>query len=324
MTQSRGPKNGHIELRRRAESILAEKAGNTSDLSTWCTEDVHKLVHELQVHQTQLEMQNEELRRAQIEVEELKDRYLDLYDFAPVGYVTLNEKGLVLEANLTAARLLGVDRQALLKGPFARFICNGFKDTFHLHFHRVLETQSKQTCEIELKRNNGAQFHAQLESVAVQDENGQFIQVRTVFLDITDRKRVEETLGRNERLSLVLNASTDGFWDWDIVAGHVWRSDGWTRILGYTLEETEPDIPAWDKLIHPDDLPQVMKNIDDHLAGLTSGYTNEYRLLKKSGEWTWVQDRGKVVERDDSGRPLRARQAHFTIFQVERKLRRPS
>ena len=97
MTQSRGPKNGHIELRRRAESILAEKAGNTSDLSTWCTEDVHKLVHELQVHQTQLEMQNEELRRAQIEVEELKDRYLDLYDFAPVGYVTLNEKGLVLK-----------------------------------------------------------------------------------------------------------------------------------------------------------------------------------------------------------------------------------
>ena len=89
------------------------------------------------------------------------------------------------------------------------------------------------------------------------------------------------------------------------MAGHVWRSDGWTRILGYTLEETEPDIPAWDKLIHPDDLPQVMKNIDDHLAGLTSGYTNEYRLLKKSGEWTWVQDRGKVVERDDSGRPLR-------------------
>ena len=63
-----------------------------------------------------------------------------------------------------------------------------------------------------MKRNNGAQFHAQLESVAVQDEkNGQFVQVRTVFLDITDRKRVEETLGRNERLSLVLNASTDGF-----------------------------------------------------------------------------------------------------------------
>jgi PAS domain S-box-containing protein len=114
-------------------------------------------------------------------------------------------------------------------------------------------------------------------------------------------------------LNRILSAATDGFWDWDLVTGNIWRSPGWTWILGYSLEETEPDLGAWDRLVHPDDLPRVMKAINDHLAGLTPAYTNEYRILTKSDEWIWIEDRGRVVERDESGKPLRVAGAFHDI-----------
>jgi PAS domain S-box-containing protein len=139
-----------------------------------------------------LELQNVDLRQAQIEVEKLKDRYLDLYDYAPVGYLTLNDKGLILEANLTAVRLLGVERKSLTKIFLYQFICEEFMDTFYLYLQQVFQSQSQQTCEIKLTRKDGTVFHAQLESIAVPDESGHYIRCRTILSDITDRKLAEE------------------------------------------------------------------------------------------------------------------------------------
>jgi len=133
-------------------------------------------------------------------LEELKDKYLELYDFAPVGYVTLNKKGLILEANLTAVRLLGVERQSLIKAFFSRFVCKEFGDAFYFHLQRVFETQSKQTCEIKLAREDGTQIYAQLESIAAQDESGQFSRCRTIVSDITESKRAENLRDSEARL----------------------------------------------------------------------------------------------------------------------------
>ena len=110
MNKSSGSKNKLSELRQRAEAALAEKAGSASDVSLLSPEDVKELIHELQVHQIELEMQNEELRRAQVALEESRDRYVDLYDYAPVGYFTLDKNALILEANLSGADLLGIER----------------------------------------------------------------------------------------------------------------------------------------------------------------------------------------------------------------------
>ena len=123
MAQEKDSEGKFSRLRTRAEETLSRKPSDMEDISALSPEEVQRLIHELRVHQIELEMQNEELRQAQIKLEELKDRYLDLYDFAPVGYVTLNEKGLILEANLTAVRLLGEERQTLIKRPFSRFVC---------------------------------------------------------------------------------------------------------------------------------------------------------------------------------------------------------
>ena len=98
---------GNIPLRARAERQLQTAP---RDLSQMSGGEVEKLVHELQVHQIELEMQNEELGRAQVEIQNSRDRFADLYDFAPVGYLTLNTAGVIIEANLTASTLLGVNR----------------------------------------------------------------------------------------------------------------------------------------------------------------------------------------------------------------------
>ncbi len=191
MTQEKDSKDKFSRLRKRAEESRDRNASDMENITALSPDEVQRMVHELRVHQIELEMQNEDLRQAQVKLEELKDRYLDLYDFAPVGYLTLNEKGLILEANLTAVRLLGVQRQTLIKRPFSRFVCQDFGDAYYFHLQQVFEAQSKQTCEIELTKPDGTQFYAQLDSVAVQDENGQFSRCRTIVIDISERKRAE-------------------------------------------------------------------------------------------------------------------------------------
>ena len=102
--------------------------------------DVQKLVHDLQVHQVELEMQNDELRRAHQALEEARDRFSDLYDFAPLALLTLSPDGEVLEANLAAASLLGLERKDLIHQKFSRFIPAEAQDTFHLYCRQVLQS----------------------------------------------------------------------------------------------------------------------------------------------------------------------------------------
>src|SRR6202011_2882519 len=110
-------------LRKRAEAMAREKAAQAPEnLEARTPEALDRTLHELRVHQIELEMQNEELRRTQEELEASRARYFDLYDLAPIGYFTLSEEGLILEANLTAAKLLGVTRDALVKQPLSRFV----------------------------------------------------------------------------------------------------------------------------------------------------------------------------------------------------------
>ena len=114
------PKRKHLDqLRKRAEVAL-----NTFDLEYVkpSRDDFKKLLHELGTYQIELELQNEDLRNAQIELTESRDRYSDLYDFAPVGYLTLSEKGIITQANLTAAEIFGVERSLIINKPFSSFI----------------------------------------------------------------------------------------------------------------------------------------------------------------------------------------------------------
>jgi PAS domain S-box-containing protein len=160
------------------------------------------LIHELRVHQIELEMQNEELRRAHEELEAARGRYFDLYELAPVGYVTTSESGLIQEANLTAAALLGETRGALVKQPFARFIHEEDQDTYYLHRKLLFETQSTprqgsaqassgRACELRMLKQDGTVLWVSLLATAARDEGGA-LTCRVVMSDITECKRAEE------------------------------------------------------------------------------------------------------------------------------------
>jgi len=158
------------DLRKRAEEQVGAMA--PTSLSVQTPEAIQQMLHELHVHQIELEMQNEELRAAQAELDASRARYFDLYDLAPVGYVTVSEKGLILEANLTAATLLNVNRGALVKQLLSRFIVKEDHDLYYLHRKMLFETREPQACELRLVNPEGAVFWARLEATAAEGPDG--------------------------------------------------------------------------------------------------------------------------------------------------------
>src|SRR5208282_3222723 len=151
-------------------------------------------VHDLQVHQVELEMQNDELRRAHLELGDARDRYSDLYDFAPCALLTLSERGEVLEANLAACDLLGLERKKLLEQKFTRFIPAEAQDTFYLYCRQVWHSGTKQIGELALESAPGRRLTVRLEGIAAQDPKTHKTRCRLSLNDITELKKAEEAL----------------------------------------------------------------------------------------------------------------------------------
>ena len=191
------------KLRRLAEEALKEAPDDHGDLSGISPEEMTGLIHELRVHQIELKMQNEELRRIQEELEKERDRYSHLYDFAPVGYFTVSEKGIVVEANLTAATLLGMERSALIGSPFSRFVLREDQDILYFHRKRLLETKKPQSCRLRLVKKGSSEFYANLEWMIVEDGYGGVGQTRITASDITEQKKLENKLRQVRKMEAI-------------------------------------------------------------------------------------------------------------------------
>ena len=181
-------------LRQLAEEIVRKKAALPPENSKAIPpEEIQKLLHELRVHQIELEMQNDELRQAMIELDDSRARYFDLYDLAPVGYFTISEKGLILEANLTAATMLGVTIVDLVKQPIYRLILKEDQDIYYLHRKRLLETGVPQTWELRLIKKDGTSLWVRMEATTVQNANGASV-YRVVMSNIAEHKKMDVAL----------------------------------------------------------------------------------------------------------------------------------
>jgi len=192
------------ELRRRAEEHLA----GLDEAAAAAPEELAAAVHELRVHQIELEMQNEELRHAQLELDARRAKYLELFDLAPVGYLTLSDQGIVGDANLTAARLLGVERQLLVGQPFSAFVLPPDRDAYYVHFLKLVKTEAPQTCELRLQRLGDEPFWARLESQPQGGADGdEPFRYHLTFTDVHERVTAEESLRRSER---ALQSTVDG------------------------------------------------------------------------------------------------------------------
>lgn len=149
-----------------------------------------ELLHKLQVHQIELEMQNEELRRTQAALEESRDRYVDLYEFAPVGYLTLSRDGVIVEVNLACASLLGEERKKVAYRRFAGFIAAEDADRYHLAFMSLMKHDERQTMEVKLRHGDGSTFDARLDCLRVISGDGPPM-LRIAITDVTERVRLQ-------------------------------------------------------------------------------------------------------------------------------------
>jgi PAS domain S-box-containing protein len=189
------PSDDSLESSKRRK--LAEQRISTKSSDLFPTElspkEIQHIMYELQVHQIELEMQNEELNRAYQELALNQQRYFDLYDLAPVGYITISEKGLILEANLTIADLVGVNRAALVKQLFSGFIQKEDQDIYYLHRKRLFEDNETQGCDLRMLGKDNTEIWVHITATIAHDSNGTPV-CRAIIHDITKRKNAESEI----------------------------------------------------------------------------------------------------------------------------------
>lgn len=170
------------EQRRRAEERLSDETATEQLLETMG--DPKKLHHELQVHQIELEMQNSELRQARDHLEEALEQYTDIYDFAPLGYLTLDREGTIIKVNFTAAGLVGLEHSRLVGRHFERiFVCVKDRPTFAAFLKRVFASQAKESCEIGLLKEGNSPLFVKIEAVAASSG----LECRIILFDFSEK-----------------------------------------------------------------------------------------------------------------------------------------
>ncbi len=287
------------DLRRRAEEAL--KTCETDRSGPLSSETALALVHELQVHQIELELQNEELVQTRHEAEALRDQYIDLYDFAPVGYFTIDRHGTILALNLTGSVLLSESRQALVGARLQFFMHPDFLRAFTAFCDRVLQSGTTETFEAEVSgARGGPRWYALLKGRA--DPAFPADRIRLVLSDITERKEAEEALRESEkRLRLAQERGDVRMWDWDVAADRVTVPPDFLGHHGIAWEAIRT-FSDWERMIHPDDRKRVAA---EHVATLATGepFDLEFRLVVPSGEVRWVQLGGGGLT-DERGGPV--------------------
>ncbi len=253
MTSDDEKKPGALSLRQRAEAvtrhILSEESRDDRFLSP---EESKKVLQELRVHQIELEMQNETLRQGQVALEESRDRYLDLYDFAPLGYLELSADGMIEEINLTAVALLGGERQKLLRRSFTSLVLTEDQPRWMTLFLEVKQGGGKGKVDVAVQRGNGTVFQAQLECV-MQKPGAGGASIRIALTDITERKQAEKLLASseaelrraNENIRFAERAARAGAYSWSFKTGETKWSDEFFRLFGLNPANDKASYETW-------------------------------------------------------------------------------
>lgn len=192
-----------MEIRRQAELRMGATLPGRVDPTGLSPEEVQLLLHELRVHQVELEIQNEELRHTQLRLEASRNNYQDLYEFSPVAYLTLDASGLIVAANLAAAKLLGTEKGKLLRAPLAGYAAPEKADHLHLYLQQALQSAEKQQCEMRFISKEGKEFHAHMETVLLKENPECPGCLFTVLVDITAHKAMERKLFKADKMRTI-------------------------------------------------------------------------------------------------------------------------
>ena len=311
------------QLRQRAEEVVRTRSAGTNNVTG---DAIPRLLHELQTHQIELELQNEDLRRAQVELATARDRYADLYTFAPISYITVGHNGLIVETNLMATELLGAERQRLIGERLSRFVIADDVGLFFAHQKRVGRHEGPQRCELRMARASGEVFHAQLESAPGAPDGGSG-GYQVTITDISKLKQAEAELSKaNDSLELkvdertaelrrineyleaeiadrekaeqelhtVLQSMSHFIWAGEVDETGVFRytyfSPVVAEITGRTPEYFLSSARSNLRIVHAEDRPRVFHSIRSVFERRPESQGIEYRVVRPDGTTRWVHD----------------------------------
>ncbi|TSA08194.1 MAG: PAS domain S-box protein [Comamonadaceae bacterium] len=281
-------------LQQRAEAALGQRATQSPEqFAALAPEAAQRVLHDLQVHQIELEMQNEELRRTHAALDTSRAHYADFYDLAPVGYCTVSAKGLIREVNLATSALLNVPRSQLINRPISRFIFNDDQGIYYDFRHELGDTGKSLSCELRLLRRQGAPWWGNLLVSAVQDDDGGS-ELRIVLKDITERKQVETALRDSEERYRSLAE-----WTPEPILVHgagktLYVNPAAIKMFGATSASDLVGKPMLE-LIHPDFRKTVAERLNVNAEPGGSTPMLEQKLLKFDGSVIDVEVQGIQV-----------------------------
>lgn len=275
---------------------------HVANVTALTLEEAEHLFEELEIHQIELELQNEHLNAARAQLEMALNQSSELYDFAPVGILSLDPSGMIVKLNLAGAKLLETERARLMGSRFGLYVSNADRPMFNELLDRATTYGDVQDGEITLLRTGPLAAHVQIRIAPLPDALGW----QMILVDVTERRQIEERLRvSEERWKLALEAAGDGVWDWNVQTGEMLFSRRFEQLFGYAANECGNHIEDWTALIHPDDRPQMTVALQAHLSGETVSYSSVHRVQGKDGSWKWILSRGTIVSRSEDGKPLR-------------------
>lgn len=277
---SNSAKTDFSGLRKKAEKMLPEM--EISEIPVNSIADAQRLITELQVHQIELELQNDELRQMQEQLTIEREKYADLYNFAPVAYFTFDEQDVILDLNLAAAELLGNERKFLLGHPLSPYITPDSLQTFIRHRQSTLETKTTQVCELTIRLRDGRIAYVHARTAALEAEPGEMRRWRSVMTDITTRKKQEE----NARYQAYL---LENVFDAIIATDNKLRITKWNRVAEqlYGWSEAEVIGRVIDEVCQTEFLPNAQAQARDQLAS-QKFWRGELRQRRRNGGELWV------------------------------------
>jgi PAS domain S-box-containing protein len=265
-------------LRQRAEREFGERNRELSLPAE--REDIARLVHELQVHQIELELQKEELLRVQEQLQKSNERYRDLYDYAPVGYFTLNSAYKITGVNLAGAQLLKEPRSKLINTRFTRFIASGETDRFHFYFKQVSSSDHKLVLELEMQRTDKTTFYARLEGLKAESW-----ELRLALTDITERKQAEEAIKKSEqKYKDIVETANEGILIGATDGRILYANQRMADLFGYALSEIMGELGL--EFMPSDQRDLVLRTRKELESG--KKLRREFKFRRKDGSILWT------------------------------------
>ncbi|MVN22419.1 PAS domain-containing sensor histidine kinase [Mucilaginibacter arboris] len=277
-------------LRRRAENLLTTDKNSIGDLETI---EVKKVFHELQVHQLELEMQNDELQVASQELEQQRLKFTNLFELAPIGYFVTTKSGIIQDVNFAGLQLLQDDKNKLVGKPLLLHVHKDDRDIFYKYFRYLHLITQAQSCQIRLINTQNRVFNVQIEGIALHTATGPICYLTVT--DFTGKQQADlELKEAKKRLEIALDASLTGIWEIDIVSGEIYLDNFCCSLFGFNPNSFDGKYDTLLGNIHPTD----RKNVDDHIRKTITQeieFNIKFRTQIPEGNVRYIQARAQII-----------------------------